>query len=58
MSVKELGRDEVVKSKWKRRGREAGWDTNDLKNDSEKGRQKGLTIVLHSGVLSLGSISR
>lgn len=38
--------------------RRAGWDTNDSKNDGEKGRQKGLKIALHSGVLSLGSISK
>lgn len=58
MSVKESGRDDIVKSKWKRRGREAGWDTNDSKNDGEKGRQKGLKIALHSDVLSSSSISR
>lgn len=32
-----------------------GRGANDLKNDGEKGRQKGLKIALHSSILSLDS---
>jgi len=56
--AREGERDEAVKSKWQERGQEARWGANDLKNNGEKGRQKGLKIALHSGAFLRRAVAR
>jgi len=46
---REREKAEAVKSKWQERWQGARWGANDLKNNDEKGRQKGLKIALHGG---------